>query len=60
MSQRSSCIDLIFTNQRDVSVNSGVLDSVNWERLLDKNDLNSQVIRLNENILNVFQNYVPQ
>ena len=60
MSQRSSCIDLIFTNQRDVSVNSGVLDSVNWERLLDKNDLNSQVITLNENILNVFQNYVPQ
>ena len=29
-------------------------DSVNWERLFDKKDLNSQVV-----ILNVFRNYVP-
>ena len=29
-------------------------DSVNWERLFDKKDLNSQVA-----ILNVFRNYVP-
>ena len=100
----SSCIDLIFTNQPNLSVNSGVhssllpnchhqivhtsfnldiyypppyqrliwdykkadstnirkvLDSVNWERLFDKKDLNSQVVTLNETILNVFRNYVP-
>ena len=35
------------------------LDSVNWERLFDKKDLNSQVVTLNETILYVFQNYVP-
>ena len=35
-----------------------VLDSVNWERLFDKKDLNSQVVTLNEIILNVFRNYV--
>ena len=35
------------------------LDSVNWERLFDKKDLNSQVITLNEATLNVFQNYIP-
>ena len=100
----SSCIDLIFTNQPNLSVNSGVnsslhpnchhqivhtsfyldiyypppyqrliweykkanstnvrkaLDSVNWERLFDKKDFNSQVVTLNETILNVFRNYVP-
>ena len=32
---------------------------VNWERLFDKKDLNAQVIALNETILNVFRNYVP-
>ena len=35
------------------------LDTVNWERLFDKKDLNAQVIALNETILNVFRNYVP-
>ena len=35
------------------------LDTVNWERLFDKKDLNAQVITLNETILNVFRNYVP-
>ena len=35
------------------------LDSVNWERLFDKKDLNAQVMVLNETILNVFRNYVP-
>ena len=35
------------------------LDSVNWERLFDKKDLNSQIVTLNETILNVFRNYVP-
>ena len=99
----SSFIDLIFTNQPNLSVNSGVhsslhpnchhqivhtsfnldiynpppyqrliwdykkadstnirkaLDSVNWERLFDKKDLNSQVVTLNETIWNVFRNYV--
>ena len=100
----SSCIDLILTDQPNLSMNSGVhsslhpnchhhivhsrfnpniyylppyqrliwdykkadltkirksLDTVNWERLFDKKDLNAQVITLNENILNVFRNYVP-
>ena len=35
------------------------LDMVNWERLFDEKDLNAQVIALNETILNVFRNYVP-
>ena len=35
------------------------LDSFDWERLFDKKDLNSQVVTLNEIILNVFRNYVP-
>ena len=100
----SSCIDLVFTDQPNVSVNSGVhaslhpnchhqithsnfnlniyypppyqrliwdykkadaniirkaLDSVNWERLFDGKNINAQVISLNETILNVFRNYVP-
>ena len=100
----SSCIDLVFTDQPNLSVNSGVhaslhpnchhqithsnfnlniyypppyqrliwdyqkadaniirkaLDSVNWERLFDGKNINAQVISLNETILNVFQNYVP-
>ena len=36
------------------------LDTVNWERLFDKKDINALVIALNEAILNVFQNYVPE
>ena len=36
-----------------------VLDSVNWERLFDQKDINAQVVALNETILNVFRNYVP-
>ena len=100
----SSCIDLIFTDQPKLSVNSGVhtslhqnchhqivyfrfnldiyypppyqrliwdykkadtkvirkaLDLVNWERLFDNKDINSQVTVLNETVLNVFRNYVP-
>ena len=99
----SSCIDLIFTNQENLSVNSGVhtslhpnchhqiihssfnlniyypppyqrliwdykkadsikirkaLDSVNWERLFGQVDINEQVIKFNEVVLNVFRNYV--
>ena len=101
---RSSCIDLIFTNQPNLSVNSGVhsslhpncyhqivystfnlniyypppyqrlvwdykkadeksirkaLDLVNWKRLFDYKNIDSQVMTLNETILNVFRNYVP-
>ena len=100
----SSCIDLIFTNQENLSVNSGVhtslhpnchhqithssfnlniyypppyqrliwdykkadsikirkaLDFVNWERLFGQVDINEQVMKFNEVILNVFRNYVP-
>ena len=35
------------------------LDSVNWEMVSNKKNLNSQVVTLNETILNVFRNYVP-
>ena len=100
----SSCIDLIFTDEPNLSMNYGVhsslhpnchhqivhssfnlnihypppyqrltwdykkadsikireaLDSVNWGRLFDKKDLNAQVLTLNEVILNVFRNCVP-
>ena len=36
------------------------LDSVNWEWLFDSKDINSQVIALNQTVLNVFHNYVPK
>ena len=32
---------------------------MNWERLFDSKNINEQVIAINETILNVFQNYVP-
>ena len=35
------------------------LDLVNWERLLDQKDNNTQLAAFNETILNVFRNYVP-
>ena len=35
------------------------LDFVNWERLFDRKDINVQVIALNETILSVFRNYLP-
>ena len=35
------------------------LDSVNLERLFNSKNINAQVIALNETILNVFRNYVP-
>ena len=35
------------------------LDSVNWERLFDKKNVNAQVLKLNKTTLNVFRNYVP-
>ena len=33
--------------------------SVNWDWLFDKKVLNLQVVILNETILNIFQNYIP-
>ena len=35
------------------------LDLINWERLFDNTNINEQVSILNETILNVFSNYVP-
>ena len=32
---------------------------MNWERLLDSKNINEHVIALNETILNVFRNYLP-
>ena len=100
----SSIIDLVFTDQPNLSVDSGVhaslhpnchhqiensgfnlniyytppyqwliwdhkkansenvrksLDSVNWEWLFDSKDVNSQVTALNQTVLSVFHNYVP-
>ena len=34
------------------------LDSVNWERLFNKKDIDAQVVVFTETILNVFCNYV--
>ena len=34
-------------------------DLVNWERLLDQKDNNTQLAAFKETILNVFRNYVP-
>ena len=91
----SSSIDLIPTNQPNLSVNSSVHESlhrnchhqiihssfnlnisypppyqqltwdhkkaasVNWERLFDQTGINAEVVAFNENILNIFRNYVP-
>ena len=35
------------------------LDSVNWERLFNKKNVDAQVAVFNETILNVFCNYLP-
>ena len=35
------------------------LDWVNWERLFNNKDVNTQVSILNVTVLNVFRNYVP-
>ena len=32
---------------------------MNWERLFHQKDINAQVVALNETILNIFRNYVP-
>ena len=41
------------------SKNRKELDLVNWQRLIDRLDINAQVAAFNETILNVFRNYVP-
>ena len=43
----------------DANIIRNTLDSVNWERLFDSKNINEQVIALNETILNVFRNHVP-
>ena len=35
------------------------LDSVNWERLFDRKNVNAQVLKLNKTTVNVFRNYAP-
>ena len=32
---------------------------MSWERLFDQKHINAQVVALNETVLNVFRNYVP-
>ena len=82
---RSSCIDSIFTDQSNLSVNSGIhaslhtsfqrliwhykkadsekirkaLDSVKWEILYSKKDIDARFAVFNKTILNIFCNYVP-
>ena len=43
----------------DTNIIRKALDSVNWERLFYSKTINEQVISLNETILNVFRNCVP-
>ena len=43
----------------DAKIIRKALDSVNWEKLFDSKNINPQVIALNETLLNLFQNYVP-
>ena len=35
------------------------LDLINWERLFNNKNINEQVSILNETMLNVFSNYIP-
>ena len=54
------CQRLIWDYKKaDANIIRKALDSVNWERLFDSKNINEQVIALNETILNVFRNYVP-
>ena len=99
----ASCIDLIFTNQLNLVINSGVhpshhqnchhqiifaqinlkvyylppykllvldykanidetnlaIKSFNWENALNGKDINSQVESFNENLINIFNNFIP-
>ena len=43
----------------DVSKIQKALKLVNWDRLLDNKNVDSQVFILNDIILNVFRNFVP-
>ena len=43
----------------DVSKIQKALQLVNWDRLLDNKNIDSQVLILNEIILNIFRNFVP-
>ena len=43
----------------DAKIIRKALDSVYWERLFNNKNINAQVIALNDAILNVFRNYVP-
>ena len=49
----------LFIKKADANIIRKALDSVNWERLFDSKNIHEQVIALNETILNVFRNYVP-
>ena len=49
----------LFIKKADANIIRKALDSVNWERLFDSKNINEQVIALNETILDVFRNYVP-
>ena len=44
---------------KDSGKSRKALDSLNWERLFNKKDIDVQVAVFNETILNVFRNYVP-
>ena len=57
---KTSIFKLVWDYKKVDSTNiRKALDSVNWERLFDQKDINTQVMTLNETILNVFRNYVP-
>ena len=50
---------LLICKKTDVSNIPKALQSVNWDRLLDNKNLDCQVLILNETILNIFRNFVP-
>ena len=45
--------------EADVSKIQKALKLVNWDRLLDNKNVDSQVLILNDIILNIFRNFVP-
>ena len=72
LGKSSSCIDLIFTSQPNMAVNSGVHSSFhanclirraihefNWKRALSNLNVDEQVTVFNRTILNIMKNFIP-
>ena len=60
MTYRPPCKRLIWDNKKaDSEKIRKALNWVNWERLFNNKDVNTQVLILNETVLNVFSNFIP-